>query len=121
MSRNIFVFGSNAAGAHMGGSARAAVLEHEAIEGIAVGLAGNSYAIPTLNAELQQLPLSIINHYVNQFIDFANLHPDMQFEVAKIGCGIAGFSHTDIAPMFKGSPNNCKLPEEFKEFLQEAA
>lgn len=116
----IFVFGSNAAGAHMGGSARAAVLDHGAIEGIAVGRAGNSYAIPTLNAELQQLPLSIINIYVSEFCEYAKLHPEDAFQVVAIGCGIAGFKPEHIAPMFKDAPDNCTLPPEFLGFVRAA-
>jgi hypothetical protein len=112
--KNIFVFGSNLAGQHGGGSARAAVEHHGAIIGQGVGLQGDSYAIPTLDAEYQKLPLAHIQAHVNHFIAFAHDHPDMWFKIVAIGCGIAGFTPAEIAPMFAGAPANCELPHEFK-------
>jgi len=47
---------------------------------------------------------------VNQFIRFAELNPDMIFEVTRVGCGLAGYEDTDIAAMFKKAPLNCILP-----------
>lgn len=44
----IFVFGSNLAGAHGGGAARMAYRRFGAVWGIGVGLTGRTYAIPTM-------------------------------------------------------------------------
>ena len=44
----IFVFGSNLAGQHGGGAAYTAYRHFGARMGIGVGLAGQSYAIPTM-------------------------------------------------------------------------
>lgn len=44
----IFVFGSNLAGSHGGGTARLAYSRFGAVWGQGVGLQGRSYAIPTM-------------------------------------------------------------------------
>ena len=111
---NIFVFGSNLAGLHYGGSAKEAVNKQGAIMGVGVGPQGNSYAIPTLDADFKQLQLWIVKGFVDEFIDYAKENPDKVFDVVAIGCGIAGFTPEQIAPMFKDAPNNCNLSKEFK-------
>ena len=106
----IFVFGSNLAGAHAGGAARVAVVKFGAIMGQGVGLQGQSYAIPTM----QGGPDTILP-YVEEFIRFADMHPELTFLVTKIGCGIAGFTPAEIAPLFAGAVNvpNIHLPMDF--------
>lgn len=41
-----------------------------------------------------------IRPYVDEFVAFAKAHSNLRFYVTKIGCGIAGFSEWDIAPLF---------------------
>ena len=108
--KEIFVFGSNLAGAHAGGAARIAVEKFGAIMGQGVGLQGQSYAIPTM----QGGPDTILP-YVEEFIRFADMHPELTFLVTKIGCGIAGFTPREIAPLFAGAINvpNIHLPIDF--------
>lgn len=113
----IFTFASNLAGNHWGGSAAHAHKEHGAIWGESIGHHGNSYAIPTLNHEMQQMALYDINVHVNDFIEYASRHHELTFNVVAIGCGIAGFSAVDIAPMFADAPDNCNLPPEFINVL----
>lgn len=108
---DIFVFGSNLAGRHGKGAALHAKLYKGAIYGQGIGMQGSSYAIPTKDQKLKTLALEHIAFYVKDFLDFAKKHPEMSFEVTKIGCGLAGYKEEQIAPMFKGAPNNCKLPE----------
>jgi hypothetical protein len=110
-TRKIFVFGSNLAGKHDGGSAKAAHDEHGALYWVGVGLQGDSYAIPTLDQHFKKLELPVVKQYVSQFIEFAKLVPAWQFDVVKIGCGIAGFHEEQIIPMFAGAPANVILPE----------
>ncbi len=107
----IFVFGSNLAGRHGKGAALAAKLDWGAEQGVGVGRTGQAYAIPTKGYSLEVLHLDIINTYVLKFIQYANEHPDEEFYVTKIGCGLAGYKESQIAPMFKNAPKNCKLPE----------
>ena len=106
----IFVFGSNLAGAHGGGAARIAAEQFGAIMGQGVGLQGQSYAIPTM-----QGGVNTIAPYVDEFIAFAKQHPELTFLVTRIGCGIAGFSPRQIAPLFTGAVDvkNIHLPQDF--------
>lgn len=105
----IFVFGSNLEGMHGGGAARAA-LKWGARMGQGVGMAGNTYAIPTMFATAAE-----IVPYVDEFISLARLQPNRKFLVTRIGCGIAGFAVDDIAPLFAGAAGveNISLPAEF--------
>lgn len=106
----IFVFGSNLSGAHGGGAARLAYNRFGAIWGQGVGLQGQSYGIPTMQGGVET-----IKPYVDEFIDFAAQHPEMKFLVTLIGCGIAGFTPEEIAPLFKDAIEieNIILPKEF--------
>ncbi|MGB3453292.1 MAG: hypothetical protein WBA59_05660 [Moheibacter sp.] len=106
----IFVFGSNLDGHHYGGAARIAEEKFGAIFGQGIGLQGQSYAIPTMQGGVET-----IAPYVDEFIEFAKSNPDQFFYVTRIGCGIAGFTDEEIAPLFKnaqGLKNVC-LPESF--------
>lgn len=114
----IFVFGSNRAGRHGKGAALAARHHHGAIYGQGEGLQGQSYAIPTKDAKLQPLPLKEINRHVCLFRAFAVEHPGYAFRVTPIGCGLAGYSPSQIAPMFKDAPVNVILPGVFVEALR---
>lgn len=112
----IFVFGSNLAGAHGGGAARIAYDKFGAVWGKGVGLYGHTYAIPTMHGGVDA-----IKPYVDEFIAFAKSHPEYFFYVTRIGCGIAGFKDRDIAPLFSaaiGVDNIC-LPRGFVMCLTE--
>ncbi|MBO5750278.1 MAG: hypothetical protein J6R36_04950 [Bacteroidaceae bacterium] len=111
----IFVFGSNLAGAHGGGAARIALDCFGAVWGQGVGLQGQSYAIPTMQGGVET-----IKPYVDEFIDFARQHPELKFLVTRIGCGIAGFRDEEIAPLFTAAieVENVILPKEFVEAIK---
>lgn len=104
----IFVFGSNLQGMHGGGAARIAHRNFGAIMGQGVGLQGQSYAIPTMQGGVET-----IRPYVDEFIAFAKAHRELTFLVTRIGCGIAGFTDAEIAPLFTEAHNvgNIVLPE----------
>ena len=110
----IFVFGSNLAGAHAGGAARAAVEKFGAIWGQGVGLQGSSYALPTMQGGVET-----IRPYVDQFITFACQHSEYKFLVTPIGCGIAGFTPKQIAPLFADAKyvSNITLPNSFWQYI----
>jgi hypothetical protein len=110
----IFVFGSNTAGIHGAGSAKAAVDHWGAEYGRGIGPQGNAYAIPTKDGRLNVLDLETIRKYVEDFIVYAKDHPELEFQVVKIGCGLAGFKEYQIAPMFKDAPKNCLLPDGWR-------
>lgn len=111
----IFVFGSNLDGYHGGGAARIAMDRFGAVWGQGVGLQGQSYAIPTM-----QGGVNTIKPYVDEFVAFAEQHPEYKFLVTRIGCGIAGFANEQIAPLFQEALNveNIILPKEFVNVLQ---
>jgi hypothetical protein len=110
----IFVFGSNLAGRHGAGAALYARQHHGAVIGQGTGRQGNSYAIPTKDRNLQPLPLEHIQLYVDDFIWYATAHDYEEFYVTRVGCGLAGYTDEQIAPMFKDAPANCTLPEGWR-------
>lgn len=110
-----FVFGSNRAGKHGKGAALWARQHRGAIYGVGEGMQGNSYAIPTKDERLRTLPLEQIAAHVECFLDFARRNPQMRFQLTPIGCGLAGYQHEQIAPMFRDAPENVIIPKEFAE------
>lgn len=108
----VFVFGSNLQGAHGGGAARMAYEHFGAVWGQGVGLYGQTYAIPTMQGGVET-----IKPYVDDFLQFVSVHGELDFLVTEIGCGIAGFTPHEIAPLFfKAIENDIKnvyLPESF--------
>lgn len=124
----IFVFGSNEGGWHGAGAAKFALTYKGAILRQPVGRQGQSYAIPTKDATIKHtLPLHSIKNYVDEFVIYAETHPELEFQVTRIGCGLAGLKDEDIAPMFFTSPSfmdiqplkNCWFDEAWKPYLPE--
>lgn len=115
MPRHIFVFGSNLAGRHGAGSALHAAKNFGAQRGVGEGRTGDAYAIPTKDRNLRVLPLADIRKSVDAFIEYALDHDMLQFDVVKIGCGLAGYREDEIAPMFALAPKNCVLPDGWRE------
>lgn len=120
----IFVFGSNLSGIHGAGAARAAMDHYGAKFGVGVGFTGDSYAIPTKSRGIAfTLPVEEIKEYVDAFkrasANVCGLDgKQLQYFVTRVGCGLAGYSDEDIAPLFKGCGDNCNFPEEWKPFLE---
>lgn len=111
----IFVFGSNLEGYHGGGAAYIAMEKFGAVWGQGVGLQGQCYAIPTMQGGVET-----IKPYVDEFISFAREHGELTFLVTRIGCGIAGFTDEEIAPLFKDAIDieNVILPKVFVEIIE---
>lgn len=112
---DVFVFGSNLQGMHGGGAARVAYKKFGAVMGQGVGFQGQSYAIPTM-----QGGVDTIKPYVDQFIDFARECDQNTFWVTRIGCGIAGFTDEEIAPLFDEAYDlyNVRLPKSFSDIIE---
>ena len=110
----IFVFGSNVNGFHDGGAAHYALQNFGAVYGQCSGLQGRSYAIPTVGCSI-----STVADEVDKFIRFADANPEHTFLVTRIGCGSAGYSDEDIAPLFARAYSlpNVYLPGEFWKIL----
>lgn len=116
----VFVFGSNLSGIHGAGAARLAYEKFDAEWGIGVGPIGKCYAIPTKDYGIKRtLSVSEIKLYVDRFMDHTLLFPGNDFLVTEIGCGLAGHSIEDIAPLFEKALKieNIYLPKRFIEAL----
>ena len=106
----IFVFGSNLAGQHLGGAARTAYEKFGAEWGVGDGSTGRCYAIPTMHGGIKE-----IKPYVDKFLQYAKENPMKRFLVTRVGCGIAGFTDKEMAPLFSDALNipNIALPSEW--------
>ncbi len=111
----IFVFGSNLEGLHGGGAALLAYERFGAVWGQGTGLQGKSYGIPTMHGGVD-----VIAPYVDEFIAFAREHRELKFLVTEIGCGIAGFTVEEMAPLFRKALDevNIYLPQRFIKILE---
>lgn len=119
----VFVFGSNMNGNHAGGAAFVAQERFGAEWGCPEGLRGQSYAIPTLNRNMEKVTRSQLTRSLATFITFCENHPEKVFYLTKIGCGIAGWSIYEVAAIFFDAlehvaemgmlPLNLILPKEF--------
>ncbi len=107
----VFVFGSNAEGMHAAGAARTAHERFGAVWGQGSGLQGQSYGVDTMSG------LGTIEREVTELLAFAAGHPELEFLVTEIGCGIAGHTPGQIAPLFRGAPANVLLPQRFAAVL----
>ena len=116
----IFVFGSNLAGIHGAGAAKTA-LKFGAVYSKGEGLYGNTYAIPTKDAEIETLPLVEIDKHIAKFKECVLKNPDKMFLLTAIGCGLAGYKNSDIFPLFckNGILNlpNISFPYEWKDLI----
>ena len=116
----VFVFGSNLLGYHLGGASKMARVNFGAIWGQAEGPQGQCYAIPT---DVRSEPVdSVPSHmklHIDRFIAYAKNHEELTFLVTKVGCGNAGFDEEFMAPFFKEALNmkNVRLPREFVNIL----
>lgn len=117
----IFVFGSNLSGIHGGGAARVAHEKFGAVWGVGSGITGQCYALPTKSENIERtLTVDEIKGLVDQFIEVAKSMPHLCFLVTEVGCGLAGLSVDDIAPLFKEATHiqNIHLPLRFWHVLQ---
>lgn len=107
----IFVFGSNPYGVHIGRAASMA-RQFGAIMGQPVGAQGRTYAMPSQN-------LDNLKKYIVDFLIYAEQHPELTFLVTGIGCGISKHTPLEIAPLFKEgiALENVHLPFVFWDVL----
>lgn len=119
----IFVFGSNRLGRHIGGAARIAKDKFGAQEGISQGLTGRSYAIPTLDENFQKVRESELLFSFVRFLKFVKDDPTHKYLLTKVGCGIAGWDLERVVYIFRIAlkrslgnelPENLSIPREFE-------
>ncbi len=114
-SNTIFVFGSNLAGRHGAGAAKYAHATYAAEHGKGEGRTGRAYALPTKDKKLEPRSLFDIQASVYTFLAYTVEHPELEFFVTRIGCGLAGYEDEQIAPMFLLAGANCTLPDGWRE------
>ena len=73
-----------------------------------------------MNEHLQQMPLSQIQHYIDDFKIYTKNHPKIKYFITSVGCGIAGYKVEEIAPMFKGISTMSFFPQSFRPFVEKA-
>lgn len=115
----VFVFGSNTEGRHGGGAAYFAHKHFGAEWGLAEGLSGQTYAIPTCDIMIDKVDIEVLSQSIDRFIGHACGTADTIYLVTPIGCGIAGFTPEEIAPLFllAKQVENIHLPESFWQIL----
>ena len=101
----IFVFGSNSNGVH-NGNAAATAMKFGAIMGQAVGIQGQTYALPSKHIEN-------LKKHIDDFLLYAEQHSEYTFLVTEIGCGISKHSPFKEAVHIK----NINLPLSFWDVL----
>lgn len=117
MPKRVFVFGSNESGIHGAGAAKVAYEKHGARYGKSYGHYGDSFAIPTKDEYIESMPMERVQMYVQGFLAYAIGHRKLNFQVTCIGCGLAGFKDSEIAPLFKDAPKNCLFDEKWRPWL----
>lgn len=113
----IFVFGSNLAGAHGAGAAKFAVDYRGARMGRGVGPQGQSFALPTKDENIESLSLDEIGAFAVYFMIYAAKHKELRFQLTAVGCGLAGFTVDQIAPLFICAPSNVDWPPEWESWV----
>jgi hypothetical protein len=114
----IFVFGSNLSGIHGAGAAKEAYDNYGAIMGKGEGLMFSSYAIPTKGKNITFMALVEVVPHIKNFLTFAKRNPEMKFWMTSVGCGLAGFSVSQIASYFENATTNINFPDTWKEYLE---
>jgi hypothetical protein len=117
VAKAIFVFGSNLDGMHEGGAARFAAQRHGAALGVGEGITESSYALPTVGHMFSRMPMEQVEAAVARFLSFAAGNPEMEFQVTRVGCGIAGFADAEIAALFTDAPTNCSFDSAWSPYL----
>jgi hypothetical protein len=115
----VFVYGSNLAGRHGAGAAKTARERYGAVQGVCCGEQGRSYAIPTKDRYLRTLPVEDVSVFVQGLIRTAIDQPEKTFVVTRVGCGLARYDDSRIAPLFADAPPNCLLPIGWREMAKE--
>jgi hypothetical protein len=61
-----------------------------------------------------------VAEHIEAFKAFASQNPSLTFQVTKVGCGLAGFTEEQIAPLFFDAPSNILLPGTWTNLRQKA-
>lgn len=100
---DVFVFGSNQAGRHGLGAALTARRRFGAEYGVGEGLTGQSYALPTKDAQLRVRPLDQIQQSVQLLGETARQHPGRSFYLTRVGQGLAGLPADQLEAVIRSA------------------
>jgi hypothetical protein len=116
---SVFVFGSNRLGIHGAGAAKTAWQRFGAVYGVGQGHEGQSFALPTKSTPKKTLSLAEIGLEVEKLRVYVEKNTNLYFLITKIGCGFAGYTPEQVAPLFRPFLwiGNCAMPREFIEIL----
>lgn len=117
---NIFVFGSNLQGRHGKGAALHAKLHYGAKNGVAEGLTGSAYALPTKNTPYKNMSFEELSVHAEKFVIFSKQRQDLTFLLTKIGCGLAGFNEKEVSKLFNSCLDNVLLVDEKENVISKA-
>ena len=120
-ANQIFVFGSNVSGIHGAGAAKTA-RRWGAKMGLGEGLSGKTYALPTVDKKIKNtLTLPRIKKHVEKFVECVKSNPHVEFLLTDVGCGLAGYEASQVAPLFKEAVDlpNIVWPKSFVKELQD--
>jgi len=59
----------------------------------------------------------VIAASIRVFVWYAQQNPKLKFFVTRADYVLAGHSDKDVATFFSGVPDNCSMPEEWREYL----
>lgn len=110
-SNEIFVFGSNLAGHHLGGAARWAFDNFGAEWCVGEGMTGKCYAFPTLDVAFRKLSQKRLVKARDNLFVAATANPHLTFLLTKVGCGIAGHPEYGMRVLFVDAPDNVIKPK----------
>lgn len=87
--------------------------------GFQQGREGCSYAIETIERPgmRRSTPLETIKSQMMELLDFAKTRPELEFLMTPVGGNLAGYTHSELAKIWKeatqakGLPPNIKLPK----------
>lgn len=89
----VFVFGSNIEGNHIGGAAAQAHKDFGAEMGVGKGMTGQCYALDTMSGQDE------FQNNLEDFVRYAKRHTNSTFLLTKVGCGIAGYDERHVQEM----------------------
>ena len=66
-----------------------------------------------MSVNIRPLQLRDIARHGDVFKKFAEEHPELLFFLTRVGCGSAGYTDRQIAPLFLSAPINVLRPPEW--------
>lgn len=127
-TKEVFVFGSNLLGYHLGGAAATACKYWGARWGVGEGWTSErTYAVPTLDECMERVSFGSLVKSFGKLIDEVKMNSDRVFYLTRVGVGIAGWHIEDVRAALWlavgeawNLPDNLVIPWDFyyKEQLQ---